>query len=138
MSKKKPAREVVSETVTDPQQIAAAMEDTVDIVSEELPRSTAPSRTVTGGRLVAGKPSTVDLEDALAHWGLEPADVIGWAGGPEEGLRVVTAGGQKLHWPQDMDRVLTEAEKGRTTPAATGAAGGVGRFTREGGGLTRD
>lgn len=125
--------------VRDPQAIAAAMEDTVDeVISETVPdpvpdvTETVPEPDpVEPGRDVAGQPSTVHLEDALVHWGLTPDDVLGWAGGPEEGLRIVTKGGTKVRWPDDMERHLTENEKGRVLPSTTGTPGGVGRFARE-------
>jgi hypothetical protein len=71
---------------------------------------------IRAGRLVAGKPSSVHLEDALAQWKLEPADVLGWREVPEVELVVVTCGGTKLRWPDDMARTLTDAEKGRAKP----------------------
>jgi hypothetical protein len=87
------------------------------VVTETVPEPpiTRPERP---GRLVAGRPSSVHLEDALLQWGLSPDDVGGWRETPEVALVVVTTGGTKLHWPQDMDRVLTDAEKGRAKPPA--------------------
>ena len=38
------------------------------------------------GRDVAGKPSTEDLEDLLAHFRMEPEHVASWRGKPEEEL----------------------------------------------------
>lgn len=70
------------------------------------------------GRQVAGKPSTIHLEDAMAQWDLEPAEVLGWQEKPEEELVVVTAGGKKLRWPDDMEVTLTDAQRGRTVPSA--------------------
>lgn len=61
------------------------------------------------GRLVAGKPSTEDLEDLLAHFGMGPEHVLDWKGKPEEGLVVVTAGSEKITWPQDVERVIPRA-----------------------------
>ena len=108
--------------VHDPQAIAAAMEDTVETVSEDVPHAPDITETVPdlAGRDVAGKPSTVHLEDAIARWGLVPADVLAWRGfEPEVESVLVTAGGRKLRWPDDEARVLTEADKGRAvyTPA---------------------
>lgn len=137
----------LDEVLRDPQQIAAAMEDTIDVVSEDVPHAHDVTETVPGvegerpddadpgeqvgasglqaiaGRDVAGKPSTVHLEDAMARWGLVPADVLAWRGFvPEVESVLVTAGGQKLRWPDDEARVLTEADKGRAvyTPAHPG------------------
>jgi hypothetical protein len=117
------------EVITDPAEIEESLRDTVDAVGlspgddesgdgslEDAPAPAAgdaqyQSADAPIGRLVAGSPSTVDLEDALASFGLEPEHVLGWSGGPEIGLVIVTAGGRKLRWPQDEGRILTPAEK---------------------------
>lgn len=62
------------------------------------------------GRPVGGQPSTIALEEALAGFGLKPEHVLAWGPIPD-GLRIVTAGGRKLGWPADKDRVLTQNEK---------------------------
>lgn len=124
----------LDEVLTDPQAIRAAMEDTVEVVSETMPenRTLVPGDIDLGPMLVAGKPSTMDLEDAMTTWELLPADVLAWRGfTPEAESVLVTGGGVKLFWPSDMDRTLTDAEKGRTVPQPTGEPGGVGRFTRK-------
>lgn len=121
-------------TFTDPQAIRTAMEDAVEVVSETVPedRTLVPGDIDLGPMLVAGKPSTMDLEDAMTTWELLPADVLAWRGfTPEAESVLVTAGGAKLFWPSDMDRTLTDAEKGRAVPQPTGEPGGVGRFTRK-------
>lgn len=90
-----------------------------EIVSETVPPQGRAARAVANikaGRDVAGKPSSVHLEDALMHWGMEAADVLGWREVPEVELVLVTRGGTKLRWPDDMARTLTDAEKGRAKP----------------------
>lgn len=118
MNRNLAADAVVSETMTDPQAIAAAMEDTVDVVSETLDEPAPPSdslarATSQAGRDIAGQPSSVNLEDALAHWGLEAHEVLAWREVPEVELVIVTAGSCKVRWPNDMARDLTPSEKGR-------------------------
>lgn len=91
----------------------------VVVVSETVPPHGRAARAVANikaGRDVAGKPSSVHLEDALMHWGMEAADVLGWREVPEVELVLVTRGGTKLRWPDDMARTLTDAEKGRAKP----------------------
>jgi hypothetical protein len=50
------------------------------------------------------------LDEALAAFGLTPAHV---AGSREQGgkIRILTRGGQKLTYPDDVGRTLTESEK---------------------------
>lgn len=128
----------LDEVLRDPQAIAAAMKDTVEVVSEEVPAEEAGWEPGTLG-LVGGKLATRDLEDAMRAWGLTAEDVIGWRGfEPEQESALVTAAGVKVFWPQDRDRVLTDADKGRTQPQPTGEAGGEGRFARKGGAFQRD
>jgi hypothetical protein len=75
---------------------------------------------VQAGRDVAGKPSTEDLEDLLAHYRLEPEHVAAWRGKPEEGLVVVTVGGEKITWPQDLEREIPRARLTGETTARPG------------------
>ncbi len=117
MAKKRKAPAVT--VVRDRAGIEAALADTVETISEAMPWLADVSEevpAVTPGRLVAGQPSTVHLEDALAHWQLAPEDVLAWRGGPEVGLMLVTAGGRKLAWPADMARVLTDGDRGGRAP----------------------
>ena len=70
------------------------------------------------GRDVAGQPSTELLEEALACWQLTPAHVLAWRthdSAEGESLGLVTMGGQKLTYPADAERVLTQSDRDGVT-----------------------
>lgn len=139
MSKRKREREP---KVNEEDVFGEAGEAVTEVISETVPAETPtetpvetakaapkPAKPHKAGRDVAGEPSTDALEAALAGFGLDAEDVIGWRAA-DEVVSLVTTGGTRVHWPEDAERVLTDAEKGRTEPQPTGEPGGVGRFTR--------
>jgi hypothetical protein len=50
------------------------------------------------------------IEAAMRHWGLTPDHILSTGERPG-GVVLVTRGGQKLVWPDDRERILTESQK---------------------------
>jgi hypothetical protein len=95
-----------------------------ELIGAEPP---APPATTEAADTQALLGSLTPTQRAMAHWGLEPRHVLGSKEHPQEDSSVdvviVTQGGQKLRWPRDSARVLSDMEKGDGVPNAP--SGGI-------------